>query len=146
AGPDGEQVGAYRHLPGEDHRAAPDPGAEGPQVHQVQRRAGDQEDQRVGPDQRPDHPEPDVGQAPDADPPRLPPPDQQPFGQDRHGAQDQARRATDDDRAQVDAERAGPGRDPPVGPRAGQRGQPGVAEIAQQLQRPAQDVLPGAGG
>ena len=43
----------------------------------------DQERQRVRPDQQLDDPEPDVGQAPDADLPGLPPADQHPFRQDR---------------------------------------------------------------
>src|SRR5208282_4288540 len=76
---DGEQVGAHRHMMGEDHRGRPDSGAERPQVDQVERRTSGQEDQRVRPDQRLDDPETDVAQAPDADLSGLPPADEHPL-------------------------------------------------------------------
>ena len=67
AGPDAQQVGAHRHVRGEDDRAAADLGAQRPQVQAVQRGTGAQPRQRVGRHQRLDHPEPEIGQAPHPD-------------------------------------------------------------------------------
>ena len=147
AGADGEQVGAHRHGPGEDHDAPADLRAQRPQVEQVQRGAGEQRTSGLALDQRLDDPEADVRQAPDADLPGLPPADQHPLGHDRQqcaGSEEQ--RAADDHRPQV-GRRARRSR-----PRSSRSRRPrpvpasvGVPEEDQQLQRPAEDVLPGAG-
>ncbi len=145
AGPDGEQVGADRHGAGQDRDAVPDPGAEHPQVERVDGGPGEQDGQRAGPGQDLDHPEPEVGQAPDLDPLRLPPADEQPFGRDRQGGQDEEGGAAEQDRAQVDVDEAGAVGDPVEGAGDDGGGQEAVAEEEQQLQRPAPDELPGAG-
>jgi len=142
---DGEQVGAHRHVPGEDHRPAPDLGAQRPQIPRVQRRAGGHQRQGVRLDQRLDDPEAEVPKAPDADLLRLPPADEHPFGHDRKGAQDDEGGAAEDHRPQVDLRVALGSRYPLVRPGADQRDRPGVHEEGQQLQRPAHEVLPGAG-
>ena len=85
---DGEQVGADRHVVGQDHHAAADLRAQCPQVEIEQRRTGEQND-RIAPDQGFDDPEAHVRQAPDADLLRLPATDQDPLRQDRNREQEE---------------------------------------------------------
>ena len=138
---DGEQVGAHRHAPGEDHRVAPDLRAERPQVQRVERRTGEQ-DQRVPLDQRLDDPEADVRQAPDADLLRLPPADEHPLHQDRKEADAEEAGAAEQDRPQVDVDHTRAGGDPLVASRRRRARRGTVPEQEQELQRAAEDVLP----
>lgn len=135
---DGQQIGTERHMAGEDRDARPDPRAQRPEVERVERRS-DEEDERIRADECPDDPETEVRQAPDADPPILPAPHEDPFGEDRCEGQPQEHHAAEDDRAQIHVEHAGPGGYPLVAPDTGERDEAGVDEERQQLQRPAQD-------
>jgi len=99
---DRQQVGADGHVLGEDHHAAADPGAQRPQVQHVQRGAHEQPGQRVGDDHRLDEPEPEVGQAPRPDAPRLPAADEEPLGQHRQDAHGQQPAPAEDHQPRVD--------------------------------------------
>ena len=145
AGADGEQVGAHRHGRGKDRHTAPDFRAQRPQVKHVERRAG-KSGQRAGSDQCFDDPEAEVGQAPERDLLRLPPADEQPFRHDWQGAHAREADAAEYHRPQVDVEQTGCPGDPLVASDRAVRGQVGVAEHEQQLQRSAQDVPGRAGG
>ena len=137
---DAEQVGADGHVRGEDHHAAPDLRAQRPQIEVEQRRTGEQHN-RVPPHQRLDDPEPDVRQAPDADLLGLPATDQDPLRQDRNGEQEQEQCAAGNDRPEVDVEHTSARRNPLIALSDDQRGQIGISEEDQQLQRPAEHHL-----
>jgi hypothetical protein len=100
---DAQQVGAHRHSPGQDRHVPPDLRAQRPQIQHIKRRT-DEQDQRVGPDQRLDGPEAHVRQAPDADLLGLPPTHEHPLRHDRKGAQTQEARAAEQHRPQVDVD------------------------------------------
>jgi hypothetical protein len=108
---DGQQVGADRYGVGQDRDALADPGAEGAQVEDVDRVAGEQ-DHRVGVQQRLDGPEPDVGEAPDRELGLLPAADEHPLGHHRHRAHTDEQCAAEYRGAQIDLGHSGRRRKP----------------------------------
>ena len=134
---DREEVGAYRHAPGEDHDAGPDFRAQSPQIEQVHGRTYEHAGGRARSDERLDDPEADVSEAPQADPLRLPTADEHPLRRDRNGADKEESRATRKYRSQTSLDGTRAGRDPPVARGDADYGEIGVGEEKEGLQRSA---------
>src|SRR3954465_11676584 len=122
------QTGTHRDMmttpgpaAGQEDGAPADACPQRPQVQRKDRRTAHQADQEIGADEGRDQPEPDVTQAPDADLPRLPAPDEQPLRGDRQDGDDDEDAAADDYGAQVRIAEAVPGRDPLVALRGHER-------------------------
>ncbi len=141
---DGQQVGDQWHPPGDDQCPTADIGAESAEEHVVDRgarREGDWADAQ----ERPDHPQPEVGQAPDPDLGLPPASDQDPLGQDRDSAGEPERESSREHTAHIGRGRA-IGRHDPLTHRDGeQHCHRGVAEDEDELEQPARPVRRGAG-
>src|SRR5205814_4675749 len=113
---DGQQIGAHRHAPGEDHDAGPDSRAQRPQVKEVHGRADEHAGGRARSDERLDDPEPEVSEAPQADVLALPTADEHPLRRDRNAAGKEESRATGQYQAPASLDGTRAARNPPAAP------------------------------
>src|SRR5262249_15296744 len=90
---DGQEIGTYRHAPGEDHDAWSDFRAQSPQIQHVQGRAEEQTGGRARPDEGLHDPEADICETPQADLLGFPTANEHPLRHDRNGADDEESRA-----------------------------------------------------
>ena len=139
---DRQEIGTYRHTPGEDHGSGPDFRAQRLQIEPIQGRTDEQAGGRARPDERLDDPEADVGEAPQADMLGLPAADERPLRGDRNGVHNEKSRAAGQDQPQIDLEGTRSRRDPLVALRDGDHRDIGIREEKQRLERSAEDVLP----
>ncbi len=143
--PDGQQVGADRDGVGQDRDALADAGAEGAQVEDVDRVAGEQ-DHRVGVQQGLDRPEPDVREAPDRELGLLPAAHENPLGHHRHRADTDEHRAAEYRGAQIDLHHAVTRGNPFVALPRDDPGEHAIQRENQELKHSAQQIAARAPG
>lgn len=140
---DCEQVSANRHASGEDDDASADLGAQGPEVEQVDRRAGEQHEW-VCLDEGFDEPEADMLKAPDAEVVGLPAPDESPLGNDREDGPAEEHRPAEEGGTGVGTGETGSVQNPFEASNNDEGDENRDLDHRQSLHRPIEQVAPGA--